>query len=191
MAEKTLRLENLGIELSVPENFIFHNEGYISFSEFWNNVCLNRFGRGATYREMMGFSLARFDGAYMPYETEIEGEKTMHAHMFVSEELEHLYPLNIFVYGHEETHLLLNSIPEGKNLLKKLLYTTIDVNGFEEITDEETLANLGGFLSLSSKKIPIGDLGNSQWCNLLEQDKEFEILKKPEYLEAFDFWTMR
>ncbi|MEI7719262.1 MAG: hypothetical protein WCI72_05320 [archaeon] len=191
MANEAITLEHLGIEVQTPENFVFHNEGYMSFSSFLDSICLNRFGRRATYREMMSYSLARFDGAYFDYEIEKSGQKTKHAHIFVSTEIEHLSPLNLFTYGHEETHLILNNIPHGKNLLKKLLETGTNTGGFEEITNEETLADLGGFACLHSKKIPIGDLQNSQWHDFLEQGKKFEMLEKPEYIEALDFWTKR
>lgn len=178
-----LRLDTIGIELPLPKNFIFHDEGYMDPYEFYNKCSNIAFGRDLTLREIDNICWEFEYGAFDSY---LKGD-VRHMHIYCKKELKDSYPVNRFVKAHEETHALEPRFLNGRSFLEARLNSLgFNTSGFRELATDEEFAHVGGLMSLHSVGIAVGDERDSNWRLFLDVNSHSEgKFKDPELNNAF------
>ncbi len=170
----SIKLETLDLEIPVPESLIFHDEGYLNAYEFYNKICNFRNGRDLRMLEIanLGFDFGSEYGALESYIKEENGQSKKHIHIYCESAIKDNYPLNQFVKGHEETHVLQPPLVNGYEFLKQKMQK-IGINPLDltKLTEEQ-IAHIGGLTILTSQGVSINDISSQKWQTLIKQAPE-------------------
>ena len=182
MSQERAILQALQSELPLSPHLIVHNEGYMEKMQFHEKVLLQAENRKMTYQEAMNLRFEEEVGiSYGEYRSYKDSSGIRHVHYYVSSEIQDVYPFNLFVQAHEETHLLKPEFTNRYDLLcSQLASLGLDTATFADLTTEDEIAHLGGLIALHHHKIHIDGEQDTSWHNFINQarhlkrDAEFE-----------------
>lgn len=170
MSLKPLHLKNIDLELQVPHNFEYHEEGFASKIDLYDRLYQKYYHRRLQYREIQDLTMTTELGLCLEFMEETSKGILWHIHTSVDERLKDLYPLSRFVKGHEETEVLQPKVLNAFDALLTVLNSTgaslPTLNGAER----ETVCHLGGLLALRRKEIA-PDKRLDLWQEFLGQAK--------------------
>ena len=173
MSSQTLKLEALGITFVLPEKSAFHNEGYMDPTEFDAKIFRLVNGRDRRLFEIeFGLGLSYDFGGLESYIKKDGINDVRHTHIYRNKSIKKVYPLNLFVLGHEEAHTLQPAVFDRYDLLKQKLESLgFNSKEFEDLSKEEQVAHVGGLLSLQTRGILVGKENCQQWREFLKQSQ--------------------
>lgn len=170
---KILRLPAIRIDLPVPKNLEFFDEGFSTEYEFFNKIWNKRYGRDLYMLEIsrMGIGYGQSaSGEFFAYSSNPEDKKFDRIHIYLSEEIKDNFPLRTFVRGHEETHILQPTVLDGYNFLNSKLSEIgirrrIETQPSENLYDQ--MSDVGGLIAMHFANISVGNSSDKNWQKFL------------------------
>lgn len=170
---KILRLPAIRIDLPVPENLEFFDEGFSTEYEFFNKIWNQRYGRDLRMLEIsqMGIGCGQpASGEFFTYSSNPLDKRFDRIHIYLARELIDNFPLRTFVGGHEEAHILQPTVLNRYDLLNTKLAEigtnrTVETQPSGDLYDQ--MADVGGLVAMHFADISVGNSSDPNWQKFL------------------------
>lgn len=141
-------LPGLDILITLPSNRYFRDDGVVRDLDGHTEEVLKELGKKNTYTR---YQIPTF-GSCIGEPIDIGGVETKLSVIFYLD----LLPIDlVFTKGEESTHALI-FLNQERYLLELLRHLRFSIDPFRVFKDDESIAHLGGLLSLYRAKIPFG-----------------------------------
>ena len=188
---KILQLPATRIDLPVSDDLEFFDEGFSNEYDFYNKIWNKRYGRDLWMLEIsqMGIGYGRAaSGEYYAYYSDPQSKKLDRVYMYLSEGIKDNFPLNVFVRGHEEAHILQPTVLNSYDLLNAKLSEigirrTVETQPPENLYDQ--ISDVGGLVALHFANVSVGNSSDDNWQRFLN---DFPRNSEQQFRNALDLF---